>query len=435
MHLGVDARSVPGAGSSTARRSPLICPSNRGAIDPTYFPAPGRRPLPALEERADRAYTKAQIWITPLSARRDCALIGRSRLLLPGAGPVGVADHREPVDDRLPRPLVPLLLGRLLRRQRLRHRLRRSARRHVGPCTRASTAPLLATGGRVSGPGRGDARFYDAARRLRLAYAAWDYGHTGYPKTTSCLRTAVRLPPAQAARRDPRRERRSGCAARDVGGDQPWLGARLAARLALLVGALLAVDATSAVRSGPARPGRQRPVPAPGSPTAATSRTRRCWRVGSRFYAASTTVAALSLPVTTSTDLRTWTAAAASDPDKPAPNDAMPNPAALGRHQHAPAGGRTWAATWAPSVARIVTGAPATLRRGVLRAARQRRHALRLARAQPLAAGAVRRPERGPLTCGAVRRRSTRRSSSTGGAVWLLLQGRGRARPDPACGG
>jgi len=60
----------------------------------------------------------------------------------------------------------------------------------VGPCRRASnsplasSSPLLATGGSVSGPG-GPAAFVDTAGRLRLAYAAWDRGRVGYPKDTS----------------------------------------------------------------------------------------------------------------------------------------------------------------------------------------------------------------------------------------------------------
>jgi beta-xylosidase len=55
----------------------------------------------------------------------------------------------------------------------------------TGPCTRVTDQPLLATGGRVSGPG-GATPFVDQAGRLRLAYAAWDFGNTGYPKTSAC---------------------------------------------------------------------------------------------------------------------------------------------------------------------------------------------------------------------------------------------------------
>jgi hypothetical protein len=76
------------------------------------------------------------------------------------------------------------------------------------------------------------------------------------------------------------------------------------------------------------------------------------WRVGSRYFAASTTVAALSLPITTSTDLKTWTVAPSSDPEHATPYDGMPTPARWA-NIHTTTSGRTWAATWAPSVAAI----------------------------------------------------------------------------------
>ena len=59
----------------------------------------------------------------------------------------------------------------------------------IGPCTRAA-APLLATGGRVSGPG-GAMAFYDNVSRLRLAYAAWDFGRTGYPTSATCRQSPL----------------------------------------------------------------------------------------------------------------------------------------------------------------------------------------------------------------------------------------------------
>ena len=58
-----------------------------------------------------------------------------------------------------------------------------------GPCTRPSKQPLLASGGRVDGPGGPDA-IVGIAGRLRLAYAAWDRGHVGYPSSTGCRSTS-----------------------------------------------------------------------------------------------------------------------------------------------------------------------------------------------------------------------------------------------------
>jgi hypothetical protein len=75
-------------------------------------------------------------------------------------------------------------------------------------------------------------------------------------------------------------------------------------------------------------------------------------RIGSRFYAYSTTIAALNLPAMSSSDLQHWTARAPSDPAHPFQNDAMPTAAAWAERRTTP-GGRVFSATWAPSVARI----------------------------------------------------------------------------------
>lgn len=120
----------------------------------------------------------------------------------------------------------------------------------------------------------------------------------------------------------------------------------------------LVVPATTQVPAS-ARPERPGPVGSDpflaGQPYGGDFPDPTVWRVGGRFYAASTTVAALSLPTMTSTDLRTWTTRPAIDPAKPALNDAMPIPAAWASKRTS-AGGRQWAATWAPSVTRIGTG-------------------------------------------------------------------------------
>ncbi len=54
-----------------------------------------------------------------------------------------------------------------------------------GPCHRLTKNALLAKGGRVDGPGGPDA-FVGKSGALRMAYAAWDRGHVGYPKTARC---------------------------------------------------------------------------------------------------------------------------------------------------------------------------------------------------------------------------------------------------------
>jgi beta-xylosidase len=131
----------------------------------------------------------------------------------------------------------------------------------------------------------------------------------------------------------------------------------LAALAMLVVGAVLVMDATSAL-AGPQRPAPVGSDPfVAGKPYHGDFPDPTVWRVGRRYYAASTTVAALNLPVITSTDLRTWTAAPASDPAHPAPYDAMPSPARW-TQKRATRTGRAWAASWAPSVAQITIRRP-----------------------------------------------------------------------------
>jgi beta-xylosidase len=128
---------------------------------------------------------------------------------------------------------------------------------------------------------------------------------------------------------------------------------------ALLVGALLVVLVATGLAPASARP--ERPAPVGSDPFMAGQPYRgdfpdpTVWRVGRRYYAAATTVAALNLPVMTSADLRTWTARSSSDPARPSLNDAMPTPPAWAQTQVAP-GGRTFISTWAPSVLRISNG-------------------------------------------------------------------------------
>ncbi|MBV9831031.1 MAG: family 43 glycosylhydrolase [Marmoricola sp.] len=118
----------------------------------------------------------------------------------------------------------------------------------------------------------------------------------------------------------------------------------------VLMGTLAAVPATAAAL--------QRPDPVGSDPFQASRPYRgdfpdpTVWRSGNRFYAASTTVAALSLPITTSTDLRTWTAAPSGDPARATPYDGMSLPARWAQVRTTKSG-RRWVATWAPSVARI----------------------------------------------------------------------------------
>ena len=147
-----------------------------------------------------------------------------------------------------------------------------------------------------------------------------------------------------------------------------------------------------------ARSGRRRSAAIPfrgGSAYSGDFPDPTVMRVGGTFYAYSTTVAALNLPAMTSRDLVTGRRGRSHDPAHPYQNDAMPT-AARGPSDGRPNGGREFSATWAPSVVRL---GPGEVRRGVRRAARQRRPPLRLDRAGDAAARPVRRQQSGPLTC------------------------------------
>lgn len=169
----------------------------------------------------------------------------------------------------------------------------------------------------------------------------------------------------------------------------------------MVTGALLVLLVAAGQPSAAARPERPAPVGSDaflaGTPYRGDFPDPTVWRVGRQFYAASTSVAALNLPVTTSTDLVTWTPRPATDPARPRVNDAMPSPAAWAQTQQT-ASGRSFAGTWAPSVARIGTGTFVAAY-SVPRAGDGRR-CISLARsASPT--GPYVDTSTGPLTCGA----------------------------------
>ena len=78
-------------------------------------------------------------------------------------------------------------------------------------------------------------------------------------------------------------------------------------------------------------------------------------RLGNQYFAHATTTAQLSMPILSSTDLRTWTARPASDPATPWSQDGLSQPAAWATTQTR-ADGSTYVGSWAPSVAWIPGG-------------------------------------------------------------------------------
>jgi beta-xylosidase len=132
------------------------------------------------------------------------------------------------------------------------------------------------------------------------------------------------------------------------------------ARRLVLVGLVLGLlTALLAAGSASARMDRARTVGnqpfRPGTAYTGNFPDPTVLRMGKTYYAASTTIASLSLPMTTSTDLRHWMPRPADDPSKPAQNDAMPTGASWAQTKTS-SGGRVFWPTWAPSLAHVGVG-------------------------------------------------------------------------------
>jgi hypothetical protein len=201
------------------------------------------------------------------------------------------------------------------------------------------------------------------------------------------------------------------------------------ARPRLLLLLLLLGGLVLTVLGGPASARPERPAPVGSDPFRPGTAYRgdfpdpTVWRVGGRFYAASTTIAALNLPVTTSTDLAHWTALPSPDPAQPWLSDAMPETASWAQ-QKISAGGRPFAATWAPSVARIGIGSAAryVAAYSVIRASDGRR-CLSLARSVSPFGPFVDATAR-PLVCGA-RGAIDPQLYVEGHVIWMFLKLKG----------
>ena len=311
LHLQSPPRGPP---VRRFRRPPAhaaVCPRARGAIDPAFFTGPsGARFLLWKREQTPRL---AEPGLHQPALRRRAARHRHAEAAADHPGRLGVAADREPGDDPLPRALLPVLLGRLLRRRLLRDRLRALRLAVSARAPGSATGPLLATGG---------TRRRARAERCRSSTASAGCGWRTPPGTSatpatrrhaSCRRTAAGCPQRKlhvatlGVRADG-----------DVGGGRPWLGGW---RVVGLVVALLLVSAclrgrrqrrTARPRSGATRSG-------PGRRTPATSRTRRCCASAAPSTPYSTTVAALNLPMMTSTRPAHLDAAAVVRPGQAVP--------------------------------------------------------------------------------------------------------------------
>jgi len=169
--------------------APLICPPDRGAIDPYLFIDPGGTPwLYWKTEQNPWAGIKSQIYGQPLNANASG--------LAPGTTATNLLQTQDPWEGILiENPAMINYAGRYYLFYSGGSYANPSyatgyaiCESQVGPCLRAPNSPLLTSGLGVDGPGGGSA-FIDRGGRLRLAYAAWRQGNYGYPVNKACLGT------------------------------------------------------------------------------------------------------------------------------------------------------------------------------------------------------------------------------------------------------
>jgi beta-xylosidase len=155
----------------------------------------------------------------------------------------------------------------------------------------------------------------------------------------------------------------------------------------------------------------------PGTAYSGTFADPTVLRVGKTFYAASTTLASLSLPMMTSSNLSRWVPRPASDPSKPNQNDAMPTGAAWAQTKTSPNGKVYWP-TWAPSLAHVGPGRYVAAY--AVPQAKDGRRCISVAVAgAPLGPYVDRTP--GPLTCG-IRAAIDPQIFVDRGVTWMLYK-------------
>jgi beta-xylosidase len=190
MCISISTSRKPMRGFVDRTRRRFICPSNRGAIDPQVFTGPANTRYLLWKSEQTATYP-SQLWSHRISGT-GTKLHSTHGLLL---------TTQEPWEGRLiENPSMIAYRGRYCLFYSTGSYADSSyatgcaiCRTPLGPCTRTSDEPLLATGGRVSGPG-GAMAFLGSSGRLHLAYAARDNGNTGYPESTACLRSVQGCP-------------------------------------------------------------------------------------------------------------------------------------------------------------------------------------------------------------------------------------------------
>ncbi|MCW2779822.1 MAG: putative glycoside hydrolase [Marmoricola sp.] len=187
MCISIATASSPIGPFVDRTRHALVCPGDQNAIDPQIFTTPDGSHWLLYKTEGVPGVVPARLWVRKLNAHATA--FGAT------SAPWLLLETQDPWEgNTIENPAMILVGGR--------YYLFYSANNYTtdayatgyavcstvrGPCTRAATNPLLASGGSVAGTG-GAMPFRDPQGGLRLAYAAWTSGHTGYSTSRTCLK-------------------------------------------------------------------------------------------------------------------------------------------------------------------------------------------------------------------------------------------------------
>lgn len=205
--IGIATATSPLGPFVDRTRAPVVCPSDQGAIDPQIFTNPwGVRWLLWKTEGTHSVTTTNPDGTTTTVPGQPAALwsqrlTGWGTALYPGSTPTQLLTVESPWEGHVVESPAMIYLNRRFYLFYSGNDWASSAYgigyavcpSMTAACTRPSENPLLASQGRLAGPG-GAVPFRDLAGRLRMIYHAWTTGQVGYPATASCARTPAGCP-------------------------------------------------------------------------------------------------------------------------------------------------------------------------------------------------------------------------------------------------
>ncbi|RLV49571.1 glycoside hydrolase [Nocardioides mangrovicus] len=168
---------------------PVVCPSDQGAIDPQVYVAEDGHPYLIWKTEGIVGHAPTVFWSQRLRADGTA--------LADGTSPTSLLSTALAWEGHVIENPTMIRVNGLIYLFYSANEYRTTSyaigyavcQSVLGPCVRPSTAPLLATGGGIAGPG-GPTPVLGPDGQLRLAYAAWDAGRVGYPRNQRRLHVA-----------------------------------------------------------------------------------------------------------------------------------------------------------------------------------------------------------------------------------------------------